>query len=113
MADAAAALADLRYACHEACAQLLVAQAYRLELTGQRQELFAAFERHAAGLLRQRPDLPGAWALAAQGHCRLVDHYKAQVVRTLVQVGAAASGCTDACSRPGAQKRLAAEAPGC
>ena len=48
---------------------------------GEEEELRAAFARHAAGLVEQRPDLGGAWALAAHGHYRLANYCKAQVVR--------------------------------
>ena len=57
---------------------------------GEGEELRAAFARHAAGLVEQRPDLGLAWALAAHGHYLLGNYYKAQVVRR------GGMGCNDA-----------------
>lgn len=78
--DPAAALSDLRYACHETCATVLIQIDYQLEAAGQGEERRAAFRRHAAGVLRERPDLPAAWVLAAHGHYRTSAYFRAQVV---------------------------------
>lgn len=49
---------------------------------GEGEELRAAFDRHAAGLLAERPDLAAAWAHAAHGHYHLGNYFQAQVVRS-------------------------------
>lgn len=134
--DPAAALRDLRYSCHEACADQLTQHDQELEQVGlwrgtgesaastiqgcihissfvcarscepaqwacpplnasfhlpvplvcpyqagEGEELRAALDRHAAGLLAERPDLAAAWARAAHGHYHLGNYSQAQVVR--------------------------------
>ncbi|PRW56072.1 ankyrin PH and SEC7 domain containing secG-like [Chlorella sorokiniana] len=89
--DPVAALSDLRYSCHETCVYLLTGKMFQLEQAGEGEELRAAFDRHSAGLLAERPDLAAAWALAAHGHCRLGNFFKAQTLalRGLVVADAA------------------------
>lgn len=78
--DPAAALTDLRYACLETCVEQLALSRSQLEEAGEGAELRAAFDRHAAALLRERPDLGAAWTLVASSQLRSGDYFRAQVV---------------------------------